>query len=173
MACKNGIRANLEQAKAYYQRERELENSCPFRSYWRDLVSRVFDSQGGFESLNDNEKLYYSVNCLNSEIHNGGFAQYFDNSVGERAAYAEIGLATLGANDALRLFREARYIAFGDAEVPVDRLVRMKAVEREGVFTALDKLDDEYYKDLDNLGNKLEQFALDKGLVCNANIRLK
>ena len=58
MACKNGIRENLERSKEHYKRERELDKTCPFRAFWRDLVSRVYNDEQGFDTLNESEKTY-------------------------------------------------------------------------------------------------------------------
>ena len=168
MACKNGIRENLERSKEHYKRERELDKTCPFRAFWRDLVSRVYNDEQGFDTLNESEKTYYSVNCLSGEVFNGGFIQYFDNSAGEHYKYAELGLIQLEATDSLRLLREARKIVFGANRVPTDKKLRLAATSFEGVSEALDKLDDEFCKDCDRLGDKLENFAVEMGLVKSA-----
>lgn len=165
MACKNGIRESLERSKEHYKKERELEETCPFRAYWRDLVSRVFDPQQGFESLTEQEKAYYSVTCLNGEVYNGGFVQYFDNSAGQHYHYAESGLIQMGATESLRLLRLAKAEVFGADPVPKDRMARLQATDNDGIPPALAKLDDEFYEDPDALGEKLEAFALINGLV--------
>lgn len=167
MACKTGIRKNLEASKEFYKNQRELDKSCPFRAFWRDLVARVYDEKLGFHTLTDDEKTYYTVNCLSGEVYNGGFVQYFDNSAGEHYKYAELGLIQIGATQSLRLLREAKTLVFGSSVVPTDRALRQAATNSDAIQKPLDKLDNEFYKDTDKLGYRLETFALEKGLVKN------
>ncbi|WP_445363671.1 DMP19 family protein [Microbulbifer sp. ANSA003] len=168
MACKNGIRKNLEKSKEFYKNQRELDKTCPFRAFWRDLVSRVYDEKLGFHTLTDDEKTYYAVNCLSGEVYNGGLVQYFDNSAGEHYKYAELGLIQIGATNSLRLLREAKAQVFGSDIVPTDRELRQIATDSDAIQKSLDKLDDEFYTDTDELGDRLEKFAFEKGLVKNA-----
>ena len=167
MPCKNGIRANLERAKEYYQQERELDKTCPFRAFWRDLVVRVHNKDQGFYTLRPEGQNYYAVNCLSGEVYNGGFIQYFDNSSGEHYAFAERGLIQMGASHSLNLLHQAKQAVFGEKPVPIDRDRRLAATDNQDLYSVLDKLDDEFYKDLDDLDAKLESYALDYGLVNN------
>lgn len=168
MPCKNGTRKSMEASKEYYKKERELDRTCPFRAFWSDLISRVYDETKGFDSLSDEEKTYYSVNCLSGEVYNGGFVQYFDNSAGEHYKYAELGLIQIGAQATLKLLRQARAEAFGTGSVPTDRGLRSAVTDDEQIQNALDKLDGEFYKDPDELGDKLESYAVNNGLIKSA-----
>ena len=168
MPCKNGNRKNIERAKEFYKRERELDKTCPFRALWWEIVDKVYNQEGGFAKLTDDEKLYYAVNVLRGEVYNGGFNQYFDNSSGEYYRHAELGLIRLGATHSLSLLREAKVALFGSACVPKDRTERFAALEQHVGQPNLDALDDEFYKDPDSLGEKLEGFAVATGLVKNA-----
>lgn len=165
MPCKNGNRQNIEQAKAYYQRERELEKTCPFRALWRELVDKVYRQPGGFEALSEYEKRYYAVNVLVGEVYNGGFEQYFDNSSGEHYRYAEAGLIQLNAVHSLSLLQQAKTQLFGAAAVPADRAKRWEITEQYRDSADTDSLDTEFYKDPDQLTEKLEAFARETGLV--------
>lgn len=165
MPCKNGNRENIEQAKAYYQKERELDKTCPFRALWRDIVVRVHDDKQGFHTLSEAAQHYYAVNCLSGEVYNGGFIQYFDNSSGEHYAVAERGLEQIGALHSLALLQQAKQAVFGDHPVPIDRDQRLAATDNPVAEARLNQLDDEFYKDLDNLDIKLESYAIQTGLV--------
>ena len=165
MPCKNGNRENIEQAKAYYQKERELDKTCPFRALWRDIVVRVHDDNQGFHTLSEAAQHYYAVNCLSGEVYNGGFIQYFDNSSGEHYAVAERGLEQIGALHSLALLQQAKQAVFGDDPVPTDRDQRLAATDNPVAEARLNQLDDEFYKDLDNLDIKLESYAIQTGLV--------
>lgn len=168
MACKNGIRESMEKSKEYYKKERELDKTCPFRLFWRELVSRVYDENKGFKYLSEAEKIYFSVNCLSGEVYNGGFDQYFSNSAGENYTHAELGLIQLKATNSLRLLRKAKQIVFGSSAVPKEQYLRQVATDSDDVSTALDELDTEFYKDPDQLAEKLEAYAINNGLVKNA-----
>ena len=167
MPCKNGTRKNIEQAKEYYKRERELDEICPFRSLWRRLVDKVYKQEGGFAALSQEEKLYYSANVLIGEVYNGGFIQYFDNSSGEHYLYAELSLVRLGATNSLKLLRKAKEVLLGSFPVPQDHAERWAAIRKHSDEPDLDALDVEFYKDTDQLDKKLEIFAIEAGLVKN------
>jgi len=144
MPCKNGNRKNIEQAKEYYKRERELDKTCPFRALWRELVVKVYKQEGGFSSLTEEEKLYYAVNTLGGEVFNGGFVQYFDNSSGENYHYAEFGLIRVGATHSLKLLRQAKKELIGSLSVPQDQAERWTAIRKNSEEPDLDKLDSEF-----------------------------
>ena len=168
MPCKTGNRENIEKAKLYYAKERELNITCPFRALWRELVDKVHNKPIGFSGLTDEEKMYFAVGVLNGETYNGGIIQFFDNSSGEYYQYAELGLVRLGANKSLFLLREAKKELFGDAEVPKDQEKRWSVMRNANRDEALDKLDTEYYKNMDNIEAKMESFAIETGLAKNA-----
>ncbi len=69
MACKQGIRQNIEAAKRYYEQQRQYD---PFRELWKSLVHRVYHTDAGYQGLNEAERLYYSVGILDGEVYNGG-----------------------------------------------------------------------------------------------------
>jgi len=168
MPCKTGNRKNIENSKLYYERERVLDKTCPFRAMWRELVDKVHNQSSGFTGLSEEEKIYYSVGVLNGETYNGGIIQFFENTSGEYYRYAELGLIRLGASNSLSLLRTAKKELFGDAEVPKDQEKRWAIMRNKNREEALDNLDTEYYKDLDGIENKMESFAKEVGLVENA-----
>lgn len=165
MPCKNGNRENIEQAKTYYQQQRELDKTCPFRALWRDIVVRVHDPKQGFHTLSQAEQYYYAANCLYGDVYNGGFIQYFDNLSDKDYDVAERGLEQIGALHSLALLQQAKQAVFGDHSVPTDKGQRLAATDNPEAEALLNKLDDEFYKDLDNLDTKLENYALQTGLV--------
>ncbi|KAA8998432.1 DUF4375 domain-containing protein [Affinibrenneria salicis] len=162
MPCKNGIRENIEKAKAFYQRERKLDKNCPFRALWRQLIDKVHHQPGGFEALSAEEKIYYAVNVLEGEVYNGGFMQFFDNASKEYDAWCEQGLARIDAPHSLRLLRAARLARFGDGGA--DRLARGPAPDDE-TWARLNDLDHEFYQDPDGLEARLNAFAMNNGLT--------
>jgi hypothetical protein len=165
MPCKNGTRKSMDKAKEDAIKERELDKTCPFRRYWRDLVDRVYDEELGFSSLTEEEKLYYSVCVLIGEVYNGGFVQFFDNSSGAQYRYAELGLIRMQAKASIILLREAKSSLFGSHSVPKDQTERWNIMRKLTDEPDLDSLDTEFYKDPDNLDQKTEEFAIENGLV--------
>ncbi len=158
MPCKNGNRKNIEQAKEYYKKERELEKTCPFRALWRELVDKVYNREGG---------TYYAVNTLSGEVYNGGFIQYFENTAGEHYKYAELGLESLSATQSLMLLRQAKTALFSSAIVPTDQTQRWSIIRKNIDEPDLDVFDTEFYKDEDKLGDKLEDYAIKSFLIKN------
>ena len=167
MPCKNGNRKNIEQAKEYYKKERELEKTCPFRALWRELVDKVYNREGGFTALSEAEKTYYAVNTLSGEVYNGGFIQYFENTAGEHYKYAELGLESLSATQSLMLLRQAKTALFSSAIVPTDQTQRWSIIRKNIDEPDLDVFDTEFYKDEDKLGDKLEDYAIKSFLIKN------
>jgi len=84
----------------------------------------------------------------------------FDNASGEHYLHAELGLIRLGAIHSLQLF--------GSASVPQDQAKRWKSIRKKTDEPGLDPLDTEFYKDTDQLDEKLESFAVEVGLVKNS-----
>lgn len=165
MPCKNGTRKSMDRAKEDSVKERELDKTCPFRAYWRNLVDRVYDEELGFSSLIEEEKLYYSVCVLIGEVYNGGFVQFFDNSSGAQYRYAELGLIRMQAKKSITLLREAKFSLFGNQHVPTDQAERWNIMRKLTDDPDLDSLDTEFYKDADKLDQKTEEFAINNGLV--------
>jgi len=163
MACKNGIRENIEGAKVYYQQMREYD---PNRELWKSLVQRVYHTDEGFAGLTTNEKIYYAVCCLNGEVYNGGMIQFFDNSSGTRYQMAVRGLETLEAKAVLELLLKAKVILFDDRDPPEDTTLRRQLMRSgDEIEAAVGSIEEEFYKDPDQLGEKLKAFAETSGLV--------
>ena len=167
MPCKNGTRKSMEASKESYRRERELDKTCPYRALWKILCDKVYDKPNGFYELSENERIYFAVNVLSGEVYNGGFEQFFGNSSGEYYAYADLGLMRISASSSLRLLRKAKEIAFGDNKVPDNQGDLWGVLKKLPDESELDALDTEFYKDDDQLDQKLEKFAIDTGLIEN------
>lgn len=166
MACKTGRREAIDGARAFYQRQRELDRVEPERLFWKSLVGRVNDEKGGFHTLSEAEQKYFAVQMLISEVYNGGFDQFFHNHSGEYYALASGMLLELAAQHSLRLLREAKTILFGTSDVPVDTGVRRQFLTTHPVVNAdsIQLLDKAFCSDPDSLDQKLASFAVAHGL---------
>jgi hypothetical protein len=157
----------MEASRRWYREERERNTTDPARIYWRALVRRVHKTEAGFEGLAEPEKKYFAVRCLEGEVYNGDFDQFFSNSSGSYFPYAVAGLQELRAERTLELLRQAKQVLFDFADVPLDTetrrtLMRKNASRsREQRSEELDKL---YWEDPDSLAEKLEKYAREHNL---------
>ncbi len=168
MPCKNGSRENVEHGREYYKKQAELDRTCPYRALWKELINKVYHTEGGFNVLSEDEQLYFALNVLAGEVYNGGFDQFFNNSSGAYYRKAELGLVRLGATHSLKLLRQAKERCFGPNSVPQDQEKRWELLRKNSPEPELSSLDALFYKDLDQLGQKLKNFATEVGLVKNS-----
>lgn len=158
--CSNGTRENIDASRVRAADDRERRASDPATLYWAALVDRV--SGAGFDALPEVEKRYFAVGCLDGEVFNGGFHQFFSNSSGEYYAHAVAGLEDLGAAHSLELLRRAKQVLFGFGEVPTDRMARFATMRKNddpSLHRRCDELDTLYYDDPDSLAERLSAYA--------------
>ena len=140
--------------------------------YWTALVAKVYAEPNGYTNLPAAERLYYLINVLCGEVHNGGFDQFFSNSSGNRFSDTTVALEEVGAQHSLELLMQAKTILFGGKDVPGDRVVRCEMMptweeshpEYSAAHEALTILDKRFYADPDNLGQILDDWAKRHGL---------
>jgi len=166
MACKQGIRQAIERSRAYYKARAQYD---PAEALWKSLVKRSSEDPL-LTTLSDAERTYFTVCLLDGEVYNGGFDQFFSNSSGAYYAEAASGLAELGALNALKILWEAAETIFGNDAPPKDRAKRWEMMkQRQGQQpnreSSLDALDEEYWHDPDDLGDRLQAYADRTGLV--------
>lgn len=99
-------------------------------------------AEDGFESLTPTEVLIVCMWELVSEVHNGGFDQFFFNSSGDRAVEALAALRSIGAAKTAALLADL-VGRFGSAGPPRDRdarvaLLRVLGPADEAAFEAAD-----------------------------------
>ena len=138
------------------------------------MVDRVHNTPEGFSSLTDDEKTYFAVSCLEGEVYNGGFSQFFSNNSGELYAEAVIGLEKLNAPRSQNLLQRGAAILFDDIVPPTDRERRWELIKRHSDIdeeplpawcSELEELEKQYWDDPDNLSKLLADFAEDAGLL--------
>lgn len=164
MACKQGIRAQMEQSRKYYEKLKQYD---PCRALWESLVKRSCDDRS-LSRWSDDERTYFCVCLLEGEVYNGGFDQFFTNSSGDYYAEALNGLAQLNATNSHRLLDQAAWVAFKGIQPPKDRQERQSLFfkfENDKQQAALDRLDRQFWDDPDHLGDLLNAFAKEKGLI--------
>ncbi len=176
MACKQGIRESIEQSKEFYRKQKEYD---PYRELWIDLVKKVHDDKTGFDSLSQEEKVYFTVSLFDGEVYNGGMHQFFSNSSGEYYAEVVEGLKILKAFNSLSLLNRAAEVLFGKLEPPKDIVQRWTTMKqfpdddnepRPDWDIELDEIDRLYYEDPDNLNKLLTHYAEMTGLIQPFNL---
>lgn len=171
MACKQGIRANLERAKEFYRKQR-LPN--PERDYWSALVNRIYHTEAGYGGIAPVERVYYLCCVVNGEIYNGGLHQFYSNSAGDRYSETLDALQQLGATHARRIvIRSCEFLFPGMDAPPTDRQERCAILPwwpdapTDPPVTWADELaclDKEYLAEPDGLGAILTRYGIDHGL---------
>lgn len=171
MACKQGIRKNIERAKVFYEEQKKPD---PERDYWTALVNRIYHTEAGYAGLAPAERTYYLGCVLNGEVYNGGLHQFYSNSAGDRYADTVSALDELRASNSLRILRRSCDLLFPGADAPPsDRARRFEvlpwwpddpAAPRPTWEVELSQLDKEFWADPDTLGDRLTRYGLDHGL---------
>ena len=124
----------------------------------------VFDavSKQGFEECLPPQQHYYAVLVYDGEVNNGGHAQYFVNSSGDRWKSAIEGLKAIGATERAKILLEAVTL-FGPSGPSVENDPRSRQLARfsRQQDKALDELDRRYYACNENVEVSLAQYALE------------
>jgi hypothetical protein len=171
MACKQGIRNDIEASRAYYER---LKAYDPARELWKSLVER--SSDGTLAQLSTEEQRYFAVSLLESEVYNGGLDQFFSNSSGDFYHLAIEGMNEIGASSALAIAGQAAEIVFGSSVPPLEREERLRLMNsqlsqlsevsaRFRQSSRLESLDKQFCEDADHLSDRLMAYAEEKGLL--------
>lgn len=107
------------------------------------------------DKLTEQQKQFYYNQCLEREINNGGFNQYFFNSSGDFAHKTVKSLQTIGATKTADILQKA-IDQFPNSRVPEDRSKRQDILEQiqETADVVWEDLDQMFYIYEDNL-NKL------------------
>jgi endogenous inhibitor of DNA gyrase (YacG/DUF329 family) len=139
----------------------------PFFVLYGSLIERVCNSPSGFEGLSDPEKNYYALTLFENEVNNGGFHQFFFNSLGSYYERIEKGLVAFDEPQLLEVLHRAKQIVFPEMAVPLDTAPRRKLLPALGsdLGMRLDELDQKFYRASSNLRAKLERFAREQGLI--------
>lgn len=107
------------------------------------------------DKLTEGQKQFYYNQCLEREINNGGFNQYFFNSSGDFAHLTVQSLRTINANTTADILQKA-IDQFPDKNVPNNRTERQEILEQiqemaDPVWEELDQKFFTYEDDLNTL----------------------
>ncbi len=99
----------------------------------------------GYDALTDDEKVVFLVSGLEAEVNNGGFDQFFFNSVGNYALETLEILRMIGSLEATELLENAIRVVFGE---------EMPNSDREERWEELEQLSEEQKEKLNEIDNK-------------------
>lgn len=130
------------------EEQAELDMQDQFYQRYEDLVGLSDDELSG---LSRDRHLVYAIGLLEAEVNNGGFMQYFDNTEGRLAEQTLRYLEEIKAPIAAGLLAKAMELFSPlpekDKDTWYDRLDDIEA----GQGDMLEKLDREYYDNVENL----------------------
>ena len=113
----------------------------------------------GFDGLSEPDRELATLWGLEADVNNGGFDQYFFNSSGDQAFFAEIALRLIGANKMADIVSKAVAV-FGPAGVPRDRKARQEMLEqlRDASADLWDDLDRQFYAYPNDISALVERY---------------
>jgi hypothetical protein len=113
-----------------------------------------------YEEQSKAQQVFSAIWALESEVNNGGFAQYFANSSGDTAVHAESALRAIGAHRAADIV--ARAVALFPGGPPsTDRDGRGRRIDGASpeIHSAWDRLDQQFYAYPDDLTSLLYEWV--------------
>lgn len=125
-----------------------------------------------FEALTEAERVIATVWCLEADVNNGGFDQYFFNSSGDTAFFAPSALEIIGAHAMRRIVLRANAV-FGAAGPPRDRNLRQTQLLAlpESTREQFDTLDNAFYAYPDPVTGLLHSYIATRAPELLARVR--
>ena len=111
IAFRKSFKEQAQRDAAYLQMSTEELATLPddemFSAVWirtENIVSSKEDLLEGFNSLNDEQRVFYAVNYLEMEVNNGGLCQFFVNSSRMVAPIVSEYMGIIGAIEHKKLY---------------------------------------------------------------------
>jgi Domain of unknown function (DUF4375) len=122
------------------------------------VIERYFGA--GMSSLSKPQQTFLLVWCFGGEVDNGGFEQFFCNSMGDESLPTVQALYDVGAHEAARLLQRANEV-FGPHGPPTDLDQRNEALSNldEESQLSLELINQEYFLTREDQLLLLEQFV--------------
>lgn len=110
----------------------------------------------GFAEQSYPQKIFSAIWAVESEVNNGGFAQYFLNSSAESASFVVEALETIGAPKTASICQRAIATAFPSELPPTVEAIRSSAADfPDEILKQLDILDEGFFAYPHNLTDLL------------------
>jgi hypothetical protein len=167
--CKGGYRENIEQGKIHYELEKQYRETDEYKNWdkhWKWLIDQVYKTDGGFQNLSHPNKLFFAVNLVIGQVFRTGFETYFETDSADYYEFALEGLSAMGATESHRLLISAKQLFFGENPLPATEAERWDVLEvtegntQESKRHELDLIEHAFYKNPDELDERLRSFAL-------------
>lgn len=143
-----------------------LQQEDPAYAIFASALETAFDANDAvtehIDRLSSEARLVYLVWCLDGEIHNGGFDQFFYNSLGDHWPELLSHLDTIGAANSKRLLAQAVSI-FPDSAPSTNREERfeqLKRLDEAEVDALLSDLDEEFWRYEDDIAQRVNDFVM-------------
>lgn len=111
IAFRKAFKEQAQRGAAYLQMTTaelsELTDDEFFNAVWtrtENIVSSKEDLLEGFNSLNEEQRIFYAVNYLEMEVNNGGLCQFFVNSSRMVAPIVSEYMGIIGATEHKKLY---------------------------------------------------------------------
>lgn len=143
------------------------DHSDPAYAIDEEAHKIVFDPGDGMtvhlERLSPEARLIYQVCRFESEIHSGGFGEFFTTFIGDHCEELLAHLATLGAANSVRILRSAM-ACFPGSVVPADRVEREtlwsdSIEDDDAALERIGALEQEFYAYEDNLRERMNDYV--------------
>lgn len=122
--------------------------------------ARTKPGKADFALQSSAQKVFSSIWAVESEVNNGGFAQYFSNRSAETAAFVVDALKAIGAPRAAEICRRAIQSAFPDGLPSKPEGISSLAADfSDETLDQLDNLDSEFLGYPDDLTELLYAFV--------------
>ena len=107
------------------------------------------------------QQVFSAIWARESEVNNGGFAQYFASSDGDTAAFAPVALNTIGAHQCAKIVQRALSVLAPSPQLSSRQSARQALVDAlsEDEQNQLGGLDSEFYSYPDSLTELLFAFV--------------
>jgi len=126
-------------------------------------LSESTSSQFGkveFQDQSPAQRVFSAIWSLESEVNNGGFSQYFQNTSAETAPYVAEALDAIGATETAKICRSAIASAFPKGLPMSPEAISSSADEfPTEIHDALDLLDEAFFKYPNNLTDLLFEYV--------------
>ena len=146
--------------------EEFLKEEDPAYAIFDKCIDIVFEGSDGnteiVDRISNEAKVVYLLCSFEGEIYNGGFDQFFFNSISDHSAEILNCLGIVGANKTKKLLEEA-VSWFPNSMPSPDREERWKQLEEvenhEKYESEVDWLDTQFYKNEDNLSELINDYV--------------
>lgn len=149
----------------FFRKKKVVSNSSEILSEdkWGTIVDKAIKN---YNSLSNDEMVWYNIRVLIDAVNNGGLISYYYNSGAENIYDTIKCLSILQMDSIIRIIEHYNNILFGESKVPQDINIRNEYVssltKKQDVET--DILENEIRFLIDELDERLNKYLNDKSL---------